>query len=170
LGGPVFHGHAASGFHEKVNHPGNVFWHQALLANDVYKMLDGKQRKLALVEKRPEEHLVKFQGKNRRPDGIPISELAADQKGQVEKVLTSLVEPYRLEDRAEILACLKRQGGLDACKLAFYQEGDLGNDQVWDNWRLEGPSFVWYWRGEPHAHIWIHVADDPSIELNSQSL
>ena len=54
------------------------------------------------------------------------------------------------------------QGGLDDCHLAFYKEGDLGDDGVWDNWRLEGPSFVWYFRGKPHVHVWVNVADDPT--------
>ncbi len=44
FGGPIFYGHAASGFNEKPNHPGNVFWHQALAANKVFEMLDGPQR------------------------------------------------------------------------------------------------------------------------------
>src|SRR5262245_48802073 len=39
FGGPIFYGHAASGFNEKPDHPGNVFWPQALEANKVYKML-----------------------------------------------------------------------------------------------------------------------------------
>jgi len=65
------------------------------------------------------------------------------------------------------VACLKAQGGLDACSLAFYAESDMGDDGVWDNWRLEGPSFVWHFRGKPHVHIWINVADDPSVELNA---
>src|SRR5262249_4490044 len=43
LGGPIFHGHAPSGFNEKVHHPDNIFWHQAVLANKVYEVLDGKQ-------------------------------------------------------------------------------------------------------------------------------
>src|SRR5204862_213860 len=38
LGGPIFHGHAATGFVEKVHHPGNVFWHQAEQANKVYQL------------------------------------------------------------------------------------------------------------------------------------
>lgn len=62
--------------------------------------------------------------------------------------------------------CLKEQGGLDKCNLAFYKDGNLG-DSEWDNWRLEGPAFVWYFRGAPHVHIWINVADDPSVPLNS---
>ena len=48
--GPIAHGHQPSGFYEKVGHPGNVFWKQAVLANEVYKLLDGKQREKALID------------------------------------------------------------------------------------------------------------------------
>lgn len=169
LGGPRVHGHSASGFNEKVGHPGNLFWHQAVEANKVYEMLSGKQRKQALAERLPTEEDVSFQGDGPLP-GIPIGELAGDQKEQVEKVLKSLVEPYRQEDRDEIRQALKQQGGLGKCSLVFYKEGDLGNDQQWDCWRIEGPAFVWYFRGFPHVHIWINIADDPAVKLNSQQL
>jgi hypothetical protein len=168
LGGPIFHGHAASGFNEKVGHPGNIFWHQALQANQVFQMLDGKQRDKALLPRRPAESSVAFRGKDGNFPGIPVVDLASDQKELIHKVLMSLVEPYREQDRAEIQECLQKQGGLDACSLAFYRDGDLGDDGEWDNWRLEGPSFVWYFRGEPHVHIWINVADDPSVKLNAK--
>jgi Protein of unknown function (DUF3500) len=170
LGGPIFHGHAPSGYTEKVHHPDNIFWHQALEANKVYALLDGKQQKLALVERRPkDEFTVAFQGAEGKLSGMPCSEMSKDQKAGVEKVLASLIEPYRKEDRDEVLACLKKQGGLDKCWLAFYKDGDTGNDGEWDNWRLEGPSFVWYFRGHPHVHIWINVADDPSVALNAKN-
>ena len=73
-------------------------------------------------------------------------------------------------NRVTVYRTLKmlKQGGLEACSLAFYKDGDLGDDGEWDNWRLEGPSFVWYFRGEPHVHIWIHIADDPSVVLNAR--
>jgi hypothetical protein len=64
-------------------------------------------------------------------------------------VLLSLIEPYRKEDQDKVQDCLKKQGGLDRCSLTFYQEGDTGDDGEWDNWRLEGPAFVWYFRGSP---------------------
>ena len=80
----------------------------------------------------------------------------------------SLIEPYRKEDQDKVRECLKKQGGLDKCSLTFYKDGDIGDDGEWDNWRLEGPSFVWYFRGHPHVHIWINVADDPSVKLNSR--
>jgi hypothetical protein len=170
FGGPIFHGHAAGGFHEKPGHPNNIFWPQALEANKIYTMLDGKQRDLALVKKEmPEEEEVAFKGAGGKFQGIPLTELSADQKGQVQKVLSMLIEPYRQSDADEAVACLKKQGGLDACHLAFYEEGDLGKDGVYDNWRLEGPSFVWHFRGKPHVHIWINVADDAGVKLNTFS-
>jgi hypothetical protein len=99
--------------------------------------------------------------------GMPVSGMSSDQKALVQEVLQKLVEPYRQNDRDEALKCLAAQGGLDKCALAFYKEGDLGNDQVWDCWRLEGPSFIWYYRGFPHVHVWIHVADDPTTPVTS---
>ncbi|HEY2892673.1 MAG TPA: DUF3500 domain-containing protein [Pirellulales bacterium] len=167
FGGPIFYGHAASGFNEKPNHPGNVFWHQALAANKVYEMLDDKQRKQAMVDKLPREEAVAFQGPSGQFPGIKVAELSSDQQSLVKDVLNKLVEPYRDSDREETLACLKAQGGLEKCSLAFYREGDIGNDQVWDCWRIEGPSFVWYYRGAPHVHVWVNVADEPSVKLNA---
>jgi hypothetical protein len=168
LGGPIFHGHAATGYHEQKGHPGNIFWHQALAANKLYQVLDGKQQEKALVARRPVEQAVGFRNGNGTPPGIALADVTADQRKGVEAILRSLVEPYRQEDRDAILDCLKKQGGLEKCNLAFYREGDIGDDGEWDNWRLEGPAFVWYFRGEPHVHIWINVADDPTLPLNSQ--
>jgi hypothetical protein len=167
FGGPIFYGHAADGFDEDPDHPGNVFWHQALEANKVYEMLDGAQRKLALVKQLPREQAVGFRGNSGGFPGIPLAECSADQREQVQKVLKSLVEPYRQSDRDEVAACLNSQGGLDKCSLAFYSDRDLGNDKVWDCWRLEGPSFVWYFRGSPHVHVWVNVADSPAMKLNA---
>ena len=168
LGGPIFHGHAASGFTEKVNHPDNIFWHQAVTANKVYQILDGKQQEKALLPRIPAEAAVGFRGPDGKYPGISCSEFTSDQKEAVKKTLLSLVEPYRKEDQDEIMACLKKMGGLDKCSLAFYKQGDLGDDGEWDNWRLEGPSFVWYFRGTPHVHIWVNVGDDPSVKLNAR--
>ncbi len=168
FGGPIFYGHAADGFNEGADHPGNVFWSQAESANGLYKMLDGKQRKLALVEKGlPGESKVAFRGAGGAFQGIPVTEFSADQKENLKKVVAKLVEPYRQSDRDEVQQCLKAQGGLDKCFLAFYQEDNIGNDEVWDNWRLEGPSFVWHFRGSPHVHVWVNIADDAGVKLNA---
>lgn len=173
FGGPIFYGHAAQGFDEKPDHPGNVFWPQAKAANKLYQMLDGEQQEAALVRnpKMPAEDDVYFEGTGEKAakelQGIPIAQLASDQKEHMQKVLKKLIEPYRQSDQDEVVACLDKFGGLDACHLAFYEEDDLGKDRVWDNWRLEGPAFVWHFRGAPHVHCWVNVADNPEVELNA---
>lgn len=168
FGGPIFYGHAASGFNEEAGHPGNVYWYQAQKANALFKMLDGKQRELALVEQAPAESKVHFGGPDGQIQGIPISELSADQKEHAQKVLDALIEPYRTNDQSEVRKLLATQGGLDKCRLAFYKSGDLGDDGEWDNWRLEGPSFVWHYRGTPHVHVWVNIADDPSVKITAK--
>ncbi|MCA9137471.1 MAG: DUF3500 domain-containing protein [Planctomycetales bacterium] len=165
FGGPIFYGHAPE-FNEKPNHTDNVFWHQAVAANDLYKMLDGRQQKEALRDKTPREQAVGFRGKQAIP-GLPVTDMSSDQKEHLQKVLGLLVEMYRESDQQEALQCLKTQGGLDACSLAFYADNDLGKDGIWDNWRLEGPSFVWHYRGAPHVHVWVNVADDADVKTNA---
>lgn len=173
FGGPIFYGHAAEGFNEAPDHPGNVFWPQALLANRLFQMLDGRQRERALANPAPAESAVGFRGPDGQFPGIPIAELSADQRAVAREVLASLVEPYRASSREEALRMLDAQGGLEACSLAFYSRDgngasiDVGDDGVWDVWRIEGPSFVWHFRGEPHVHVWVNVADDPRLPLNA---
>jgi hypothetical protein len=161
FGGPIFYGHSIGT--EPADHKGNIFWPQGLAANTVCEMLDGKQRQQALVPELPRESAVGFRNTDAKYAGIPVTELSADQKEQLQKVLQTLLEPFRTEDQDEVRQCLKMQGGLDKCSLAFYTDDDIGDDGVWDNWRLEGPAFVWYFRGAPHIHVWVNVADDPSV-------
>ena len=168
FGGPIFYGHQASKeFDEGKDHAGNVFWPQALKANELFQMLDGKQQAVALVEDAPDESEVKFQGPKGQLPGIPVANLSADQQGVVKSVLNMLIEPYRTADQDEVRKCLEKQGDLSKCSLAFYKSEDIGDDKVWDIWRLEGPSFVWHFRGSPHVHVWVNVADSPNVVLNA---
>jgi hypothetical protein len=167
FGGPIFYGHDTGGGTEEKDHEGNVFWPQAVAANGVFAMLDGRQRELALVAKTPAENAIAFRRGGQEPSGIPVSELSADQRGELERVLGVLLEPYRTVDREDVRGCLTAQGGLDRCRLAFFRDADLGNDGVWDNWRLEGPAFVWHFRGAPHVHVWVNIADSSTVATNA---
>ena len=48
--------------------------------------------------------------------------------------------------------------GLDQLHMAFYETHDLGHGEEWDIWRLEEPTFVWHFRGEPHVHAYVNIA------------
>lgn len=162
FGGPIFYGHAAEGFNEKPDHPGNAYWFQAKRANEVYQMLDGKQREVALCQKmRPERsrQTVELTAKTEGLEGIRVGDLSADQQDHVRQVLADLLLPFREEDRAESLKLVEPQ--FADLHLAFYREGDIGNDEVWDNWQLEGPHMIWHYRGAPHVHTWVNIEAVP---------
>lgn len=161
FGGPIFYGHAAKGFYEKPDHPGNAYWFQAKRANEVFQALSGQQREMALLGDSREEagnETVKLTGSLAGLDGIPMTELTADQKGLVRQVIGDLLAPFRKEDAQESLKYIEA-AGFDHLHMAFYKNQDLGNDQVWDVWQIEGPSMIWYFRGDPHVHCWAHIKD-----------
>jgi len=161
FGGPIFYGHAAQSFYEKPHHPGNVYWYQAKRANAVYQMMDGKQRDQALMEWSRDEQgkkTVALTGKNEGLDGIRMTDLSSDQKDEVRKVLNDLLLPFREEDRRESLKLIDH-GGFDNLHLAFYKGEDVGEDGVWDVFQIEGPNMIWYFRGDPHVHSWVHIKD-----------
>ncbi len=159
FGGPIFYGHAANGFYEKPGHPGNVYWFQAKRANELFEMLDPKQREKALKgDSRGEDGTRTVALKEERGkdfEGLPAYEMSGDQRGEMLNVVADLLKPFRKEDRDEALAMIKKQ--YNDIHLAFYKNEDVGNDKVWDTWQLEGPSMIWYFRGEPHVHAWVHV-------------
>lgn len=162
FGGPIFYGHAPQ-FNEAPTHPGNIYWFQAQQANKVFTALDGKQRAIALLDRAPNEDQIALQGAKGAFPGIPIGALSRDQKDLVQTVMRDLLAPYRPSDANEVLRDIKANGGLDDIHLAFYKQDDLGNDGIWDIWRLEGPALVWHFRGAPHVHTWVHVAKKADI-------
>jgi Protein of unknown function (DUF3500)/TAT (twin-arginine translocation) pathway signal sequence len=159
FGGPIFYGHAAESFYETARHPGNIYWYQARRANHVFQMLDGKQRKAALLPQQPEERgtdTVKLPGTSRELPGIPVSDLSRDQQDEVRKVLADLLAPFRKADADEALRLIEANG-FDHLAMAFYRSNDIGHDGVWDVWQIEGPAMLWYFRGAPHVHTWVNV-------------
>lgn len=159
FGGPIFYGHAAEGFNEKADHPGNAYWFQALRANEVFKALDGKQREKALLgDGRKEEgtDTVKLTGKKTGLPGLPVGDMSRDQKELVRKVMADLLAPFRKMDSDEAMKLIDANG-FDRLSMAFYKNEDIGNDGVWDVWQIEGPSMLWYFRGMPHVHVWVNV-------------
>ncbi len=169
FGGPIFYGHAAQGFNEKPDHPGNVYWFQALRANAVYQILDSKQQAQALRgESRGERgrKTVELKGHAEGIEGTRVGDMSSDQKSEVEKVLADLLLPFRKVDRVEAMKQVKAQ--FDDLHLAFYKNEDVGNDGVWDTFQLEGPSMVWYFRGDPHVHTWVNIEAPKGDPFNAE--
>ena len=151
FGGPIVYGHGDE------NPKTNLFHYQTTQVNEVFKALDAKQVEHALVKNAPKEDAVTLQGDKGTFPGIGVAQLSNDQKQLVTKTIQVLLAPYRPEDVDEVMEILKATGGVDKLHMAFYQQGDLQSDKVWDIWRVEGPAFVWHFRGAPHVHAYINI-------------
>ncbi len=151
FGGPIVYGHGESDPKQ------NLFHYQTKRVNEVFHALDADQAKQALVPKAPPETRVKVQGEGGSFPGVNVGQLSPDQKELVESVLKTLLAPYREQDVTEVFRVLKASGGLDKLHMAFFQDKDLDDDKVWDMWRVEGPAFVWHFRGAPHVHAYINI-------------
>jgi hypothetical protein len=162
FGGPIFYGHqAGDDDEEKPNHPGNAYWYQAQRANELFNALDGKQRDVALKgHSRPERKndTVKLTGKKTSLEGIRVADLTRDQKELVRKVMADVLAPFRKADADESMKLIEKNG-FDNLHMAFFKDQDVGNDGVWDVWQIEGPAMVWYFRGDPHVHTWVHIRE-----------
>ena len=163
--GPIFYGHAAGGFREGPEHEGNAYWYQAKKANEVYQMLDGKQREVALLDQSRGENgpkTVELTGKREGLAGIRAADLAHDQKNHLRKVLADVLAPFRPADAKEAMKHIEA-GGIDNLHLSFYKGENIGNDEVWDVWQIEGPNMVSYFRGKPHVHAWLHIREPKKV-------
>ncbi len=160
FGGPIFYGHQGERFYESPTHPNNVYWFQAKRANAVFEALDGKQREIALRPRAPRERSVHTVEPSPQPDGLPVSEMSPDQRELVAATVGDLLSPFRKADRDEVRELIDANGGVERLSMAFYRNQDLGDDGVWDVWKLESPAMVWYFRGSPHVHVWVNVQRD----------
>lgn len=158
FGGPIVYGHG-----EESSAEDNLFYHQTVQVNKVFAALDSKQAEKALLKDAPSETSVQVQGKSGSFPGLAVGEMTADQKVVVKETLQKLLSPYRDQDSSEVMAIIAATGGLEQLRFAFYQQGDLGSDRMWDIWRIEGPAFVCHFRGAPHVHAYLHVAGPSQI-------
>jgi Protein of unknown function (DUF3500) len=161
FGGPIFYGHDATGSgNDDAKHTDNVWWYQGAQANAIFASLDDKQQAKALLEKGEPDapRAIRLKGEGAEIPGLPVAELDGQQKKMVQKLLKDMTSPFRAFDVEEVQECLKEAGGVDKLRLTYYKEGDIGNDKVWDIWRLEGPAFAWYFHGSPHVHTWVNIA------------
>jgi hypothetical protein len=162
FGGPIFYGHQAqSTFTEAKEHPDNIYWYQARRANELFAALDGKQREVALRSDPREEAetaTVALSGSTSGLHGIRFGELSADQQKLAKQVMADVLAPFRKQDAEESMKLIEKNG-FDNLHIAYYKNLDLGNDEVWDVWQVEGPNMVWYFRGHPHVHTWVHIRE-----------
>ena len=165
-GAPIFYGHyphpvtkSSENFHETSDHPGNPYWYQGKTFNKFVQALDGRQRTMGLVsvEPRSEEPNVVVKIAT-EPRGLPCSELSADQKELFVDTMRRMMSMFREGDVKATIETIKKKKVVDRLRVSWYAgKYDIGSDQVWDTWQIEGPDMVWYFRGEPHIHCYFQL-------------
>jgi hypothetical protein len=161
--GPMYYGHSPNGWSR-----GNVFNFQTRSVVKLHKALSGKQQEKATVTERkrgePREHYpsVVFKPKAEDRPGIPYEDLSKDQRSLAEQVMRDVLSPFRKEDVDEVMMVIKKNGGMEKIKFAFYTEDYEGSktsaEEPWSFWRLEGPGFVWNFRVLPHVHTYVNIS------------
>jgi hypothetical protein len=158
--GPIYYGHSPNGYSGA-----NLFNYQTKSVISLHNALDEPQRVKATITKGNPGEMdpsIKFRAKAEDRPGIHIADLSKDQKELVEKVMRDVLSPFRKEDADEVMLAIKRVGGMEKIKLAFFSDNYEGarttKEQPWSFWRLEGPGFVWNYRVLPHVHTYVNIS------------
>lgn len=165
-GAPIFYGHYPhpeenmnDNFREAKDHPGNPYWYQGKLFNTFVQSLTGKQQTSGLIAGDPRserpEAVIKTPTEAR---GLACSDLSADQKKLFLETMQGMMAMFRQSDINATIATIEKKNVIDRLHVSWYGgKYDIGSDQVWDTWQIEGPDMVWYFRGEPHIHCYFHL-------------
>jgi hypothetical protein len=165
-GAPIFYGHyphpvdkGRENFNETKEHPGNPYWYQGKTFNRFVQALDGRQRAMGLVSAEPRgeepDVVVRIATEKR---GLPTSELSKDQKKLLVETMRSMMAMFREDDVNATMETIRKREIVDQLQISWYGGAyDIGSDQVWDTWQIEGPEMVWYFRGVPHIHSYFQV-------------
>lgn len=164
-GAPIFYGHyphpvknGRENFNETKDHPGNPYWYQGKIFNRFVQALDGRQRSLGLISAEPRserpESVIQIESAKH---GLPSSELSPDQKKLLLDTMRSMMAMFRQDDVDATISAIRKKKVVDRLQISWFAgKYDIGSDQVWDTWQIEGPELVWYFRGEPHIHCYFH--------------
>ncbi|MFN7920786.1 MAG: DUF3500 domain-containing protein [Bryobacteraceae bacterium] len=165
-GAPIFYGHyphpvkvGRENFNETKDHPGNPYWYQGKIFNRFVDALDGRQRAMGLVSVAPrgEEPNTVIQIATEKR-GLPCSELSGDQKKLLLETMRGMMAMFREDDVKATIETIRKKKMVDQLRISWFGgEYDIGSDQVWDTWQIEGPGMVWYFRGVPHIHCYFHL-------------
>jgi hypothetical protein len=142
----------------------NLYRFQLEIGQRLFASLDSEERNLALQERSPIQTAIQLQGREGTFAGVRLESLSRQSRAIARELTEAMLSTYPDDHVAYAWRCLEQAGGLEAMSLAYFRDSDPGGDGRCQNFRLEGPSAVFYFRGHPHLHAFIHVAmnaDEP---------
>lgn len=164
FGGPMVYGDQRGNNSQGL--PGNIYRYQFETAHRLLKSLTPEQRSAAILATAPVQTQIGLQGDSGDFEGVSIAGLSDASKEIAKALVDDILDVYRTVDANDARDCLASNGGIDALRLAYYREGEVGGSGQYQMFRLEGPAAVFYFRGYPHVHAFINVGNDPAKPLS----
>ena len=176
FGGPLGYGHQVGDGVPRL--PGNAFAFHGDALNAFLATLPEETRQAAFVAGEPiHETAVQLQGADGRFRGLPANRLDERGLAGLGELIDVVLSCYDEAGCEAAWQTLRQNGGVGALHLAVYSEGGRYDDgqtvtalsaaeraqrgePYWHVWRIEGPGVVLHFRGWPHVHASIHLADD----------
>lgn len=176
FGGPLGYGHQIGDGVPRL--PGNAFAFHGDALNAFLATLPEPTRQAAFVAGEPiHETAVQLQGPGGRFRGLSANHLDERGLAGLGELIGVVLSCYDDAGRQAAWDTIRQNGDLRALHLAVFSDGGLYDDgkpatglsrdervrrgePYWHVWRIEGPGVVLHFRGWPHVHAAIHLADD----------
>lgn len=164
FGGPLVYGDQRGNSAQGL--PGNLYRFQFQTAHRLFQSLRPEQQQLALQTVSPIQTDIQPQGTHGDFTGVEIATLSLPSQRIARDLMEGILSTYPAEEVAYARQCLEHNGGVEKLYLSFYEDSDVDRSQQYQNFRLEGPSAVFYFRGYPHVHAFINIEMEPDRPLS----
>jgi Protein of unknown function (DUF3500)/5'-nucleotidase, C-terminal domain len=144
--------------------PGNLYRFQLEIAQRLFRSLREQEQRLALQKTSPIQTAIQPQGSEGSFAGVEIARLQPAGRALARELIDAILSTYPSEDVAYAWECLEHNGGFERLFLSYYEDSQIDGSKRYQNFRLEGPAAVLYFRGCPHVHAFINItmnADTP---------
>jgi hypothetical protein len=164
FGGPLVYGDQRGDSRQGL--PGNLYRFQFEIAQRLFRSLRPEQQQLALQKTSPIQTDIQQQGSQGVFAGVEIATLPAESRTLARELIDGILSTYPAEDAAYAWECLEHNGGPERLFLSYYADSEVNGSKQYQNFRLEGPSAVFYFRGHPHVHAFINVGMNGDAPLS----
>jgi hypothetical protein len=164
FGGPLVYGDQRGNSVQGL--PGNLYRFQFQTAHRLFQSLQPEQRRLALQKASPIQTDIQLRGSHASFAGLELATLLPKSRTIARELIEAILSTYPLEDIAYAWQCLERNGGSERLYLSYYEDSEVDHGGQFQNFRLEGPAAVFYFRGYPHVHALINVGMDGDAPLS----
>ena len=154
----------------EIGLPGNIHRDQLLAAQALVESLGPAARRAARRPRAPSQTAVSTQGAAGRFEGVSLADASKETRDKARAFIALVLGNYAPEDARAAWDAIETSGGLGAFHVADYDLDHQGGRSYADRpsqiFRLESPSAVFHYRGEPHLHAFFNVERDAEAPLS----